>query len=68
MQYAQQDRQAKQPSTLVTKGFTLSAGKLSLEVNLDRDVFYHAEMVNNAHLQSNANSDSPWQHCLLKMK
>jgi len=55
VQYAQQDRQAKQPSTLVTKGFTLSAGKLNLEVNLDRDVFYHGEMV-NANIKVNNSS------------
>jgi len=52
VQYAQQDRQAKQPSTLVTKGFTLSSGKLNLEVNLDRDVFYHGEQV-DTHIQIN---------------
>ncbi|XP_037083417.1 arrestin homolog [Pollicipes pollicipes] len=55
VQYAQQDRQAKQPSTLVTKGFTLSSGKLNLEVNLDRDVFYHLDQV-DAHININNSS------------
>lgn len=55
VQYAQQDRQAKQPSTLVTKGFTLSSGKLNLEVNLDRDVYYHGEQI-AAHININNSS------------
>ena len=55
VQYAPVDRQAKQPSTLVSKGFTLSSGKLSLEVNLDRDVFYHSDQV-NAQIQINNSS------------
>lgn len=55
VQYAPVDRKAKQPSTLVTKGFTLSSGKLSLEVNLDQDVFYHSDQV-NAKIQINNSS------------
>jgi len=35
----------RQPSTLVSKGFTLSSGKLNLEVTLDKEVFHHGEQV-----------------------
>ena len=33
----------------MSKGFTLSSGKLNLEVTLDREIYYHAEQV-AAHL------------------
>lgn len=45
----------RQPSTLVSKGFTLSSGKLNLEVTLDKEIFYHGEMI-GANLNVNNNS------------
>jgi len=45
VQYAPLERCTRQPSTLVSKGFTLSAGKLNLEVTLERDIYYHGEQV-----------------------
>ena len=33
------------PSSLVSKGFTFSQGKLNLEVTLDREIYYHGEKV-----------------------
>ncbi|XP_042885673.1 arrestin homolog [Penaeus japonicus] len=36
----------RQPSTLVSKGFALSSGKLNLEVTLDKELYYHDEQVN----------------------
>ncbi|XP_076032049.1 arrestin homolog isoform X1 [Oratosquilla oratoria] len=45
VQYAPLERNKRQPSTLVSKGFTLSAGKLNLEVTLDKELFYHGEQV-----------------------
>ncbi|XP_047491469.1 arrestin homolog [Penaeus chinensis] len=36
----------RQPSTLVSKGFALSSGKLNMEVTLDKELYYHGEHVN----------------------
>nr|XP_027238510.1 arrestin homolog [Penaeus vannamei] len=36
----------RQPSTLVSKGFALSSGKLNMEVTLDKELYYHGEQVN----------------------
>lgn len=33
------------PSSLVSKGFTFSQGKLNLEVTLDGEIYYHGEKV-----------------------
>lgn len=33
------------PSSMVSKGFTFSSGKISLEVTLDKEVYYHGEKV-----------------------
>lgn len=35
----------KQPSTMVSKGFTFSNGKLNLQLSLDREMFYHNEQI-----------------------
>ncbi|KAA0186886.1 hypothetical protein HAZT_HAZT009211 [Hyalella azteca] len=45
VQYAPQERCTRQPSTLVSKGFTLSSGKLNLEVTLEKDIYYHGEQI-----------------------
>jgi len=45
VQFAPVDRSARQPSTLVSKGFALSSGKLNLEVNLEKDIYYHGDKV-----------------------
>jgi arrestin-2 len=33
------------PSSLVSKGFTFSQGKINLEVTLDREIYYHGEKI-----------------------
>ena len=43
LQFAPPGRGRRQPSSLVSKGFTFSQGKLNLEVTLDREVYYHGE-------------------------
>jgi len=45
VQYAPPERSTRQPSTLVSKGFALSSGKLNLEVTLEKDIYYHGEQV-----------------------
>jgi len=45
VQFAPADRSARQPSTLVSKGFALSSGKLNLEVTLEKDIYYHGDKV-----------------------
>jgi len=55
VQYASSETSCRQPQTLVSKGFTLSPGKMNLEVSLDRDVYFHGQNV-DAKLQVNNNS------------
>lgn len=45
VQYAPLTPSTKQPSTMVSKGFTFSSGKLNLQLTLDRELFYHNEQV-----------------------
>jgi len=45
VQYAPAERCNRQPSTLVSKGFALSSGKLNLEVTLEKDIYYHGEQI-----------------------
>jgi len=45
VQFAPPERCNRQPSTLVSKGFALSSGKLNLEVTLEKDIYYHGEQL-----------------------
>lgn len=45
LQYAPPARGRRLPSSLVSKGFTFSQGKINLEVTLDREIYYHGEKV-----------------------
>lgn len=45
LQYAPPTRGRRLPSSLVSKGFTFSQGKINLEVTLDREIYYHAEKI-----------------------
>ncbi|XP_064108291.1 arrestin homolog [Macrobrachium nipponense] len=45
VQFASMEPSARQPSTLVSKSFTLSPGKLNLEVSLDRDLYLHGQSI-----------------------
>ncbi|XP_071455690.1 arrestin homolog [Hetaerina americana] len=45
LQYAPVSRGRRLPSSLVSKGFTFSQGKLNLEVTLDREIYYHGEKI-----------------------
>ncbi|XP_066991220.1 arrestin homolog [Anabrus simplex] len=45
LQYAPLTRGRRLPSSLVSKGFTFSQGKLNLEVTLDREIYYHGEKI-----------------------
>ncbi|EZA59121.1 Arrestin-like protein [Ooceraea biroi] len=45
LQYAPLTRGRRLPSSLVSKGFTFSQGKLNLEVTLDKEIYYHGEKV-----------------------
>jgi arrestin-2 len=45
LQYAPASRGKRLPSSLVSKGFTFSQGKINLEVTLDREIYYHGEKV-----------------------
>lgn len=43
LQYAPTTRGRRLPSSLVSKGFTFSSGKINLEVTLDKEIYYHGE-------------------------
>ncbi|XP_046391242.1 arrestin homolog [Ischnura elegans] len=45
LQYAPPTRGNRLPSSLVSKGFTFSQGKINLEVTLDKEIYYHGEKV-----------------------
>lgn len=45
LQHAPASRGRRLPSSLVSKGFTFSNGKISLEVTLDKEIYYHGEKV-----------------------
>ncbi|XP_034934738.1 arrestin homolog [Chelonus insularis] len=45
LQYAPTSRGRRLPSSLVSKGFTFSNGKLNLEVTLDKEIYYHGEKI-----------------------
>ncbi|XP_063596180.1 arrestin homolog [Penaeus indicus] len=55
VQYAVPEISNRQPQTLVSKSFTLSPGKINLEVNLDRELYFHGQPV-EAHLSINNGS------------
>lgn len=56
IQYAPPSRGATRlPSSLVSKGFTFSSGKINLEVTLDKDIYYHGERI-SANLMISNNS------------
>lgn len=45
LQHAPAIRGRRLPSSLVSKGFTFSQGKINLEVTLDREMYYHGEKI-----------------------
>ncbi|KAL0266354.1 UNVERIFIED_CONTAM: hypothetical protein PYX00_008924 [Menopon gallinae] len=45
LQYAPSSKSRRLPSALVSKGFTFGNGKISLEVTLDKDLYYHGERI-----------------------
>merc|ERR1719273_2906592 len=46
----------EQPSVEVSKEFMMSPSKLHLEVSLDKELYYHGEMISvNVHIQNNSN-------------
>lgn len=42
---AQQKAVTRLPSSVVSKGFTFSSGKINLEVTLDKEIYYHGEQI-----------------------
>jgi arrestin-2 len=55
LQHAPLARGRRLPSSLVSKGFTFSQGKLNLEVTLDKELYYHGEKI-SANITVNNNS------------
>jgi len=58
LQYAPSTRGQRLPSSLISKGFTFSHGKISLEVTLDREIYYHGEKVTATIVVSNSSRKS----------
>ncbi|XP_071523343.1 arrestin homolog [Panulirus ornatus] len=55
VQFANLRLSSRQPQTLVSKGFTLSPGRLNLEVSLTREVYSHGQSI-DGHLSINNSS------------
>ncbi|KAG5899527.1 hypothetical protein JTB14_008214 [Gonioctena quinquepunctata] len=62
------------PSSLISKGFTFSSGKINLEVTLDKDVYFHGEKIganimisNNSRKQVRNIKCYVVQHCEVTM-
>ncbi|XP_019768959.1 arrestin homolog [Dendroctonus ponderosae] len=62
------------PSSLISKGFTFSSGKINLEVTLDKDIYYHGEKIganimisNNSRKQVRNIKVYVVQHCEVTM-
>ena len=45
LQYYQPGPLMRQPSTLVSKGFVLSPGRMQLDVTLDKEYYYHGDKI-----------------------
>lgn len=45
VQFSPADKFLRQPSTMASKGFTFSSGKLNMEVTLDRELYYHGQQI-----------------------
>ncbi|XP_071440380.1 arrestin homolog [Hetaerina americana] len=58
IQYAPPTRGNRLPSSLASKGFTFSQGKVNLEVTLDREIYYHGEKVSATVIVSNSSRKS----------
>ncbi|XP_044746674.1 arrestin homolog [Coccinella septempunctata] len=75
LQYAPFNREnTRLPSSLVSKGFTFSSGKINLEVTLDKDLYYHGEKIganimisNNSRKQVRNIKVYVVQHCEVTM-
>ncbi|XP_065338969.1 arrestin homolog [Cloeon dipterum] len=74
IQFAPASRGRRLPSSLVSKGFTFSQGKLNLEVTLDKEIYYHGEKVAaNVIITNNSRKDVKnikcyiVQHCEVTM-
>lgn len=62
------------PSSLISKGFTFSSGKINLEVTLDKEIYYHGEKIganimitNNSRKQVRNIKVYVVQHCEVTM-
>ncbi|XP_046393204.1 arrestin homolog [Ischnura elegans] len=53
IQYSPPSRGNRLPSSLASKGFTFSQGKINLEVTLDKEIYYHGEKVSANVIVSN---------------
>ncbi|XP_071546353.1 arrestin homolog [Panulirus ornatus] len=58
VQYYPLDRSNRQPSTLVSKKFTMSSGTVNMEVTLDKEVYYHGEQITPSLVISNSSRKS----------
>ena len=73
-QYASLDMKQRSPTATAEKGFMFGSGKINLEVNLDREVWYHGEEI-PVHISINNQSKKAIknirchvnQHCELSM-
>lgn len=74
LQFAPIKRGRRLPSAIVSKGFTFSSGKITLEVTLDKEIYYHGEKIganvvinNSSRKQVKTIKVSVMQHCEVTM-
>lgn len=74
LQFAPSQRGKRLPSSVVSKGFTFSNGKITLEVTLDKEIYYHGEKIganviinNSSRKQVKTIKVSIVQHCEVTM-
>lgn len=74
LQFAPFKRGNRLPSSVVAKGFTFSSGKITLEVTLDKEIYYHGEKIganivigNSSRKQVKTIKVSVMQHCEVTM-
>jgi arrestin-2 len=54
IQYAPRTQGRRLPTSLVSKGFTFSQGKLNMEVTLDKEIYYHGDQISATVIVSNS--------------
>lgn len=74
LQHARLERGLRLPTSVASKGFTFSSGRINLEVTLDKSIYYHGERIGARVVVTNGSSKTVQnmkayvvQHCEITM-